>query len=452
MTGQGGDGNALSYLPDLYVDELLYSFVARFKHHRSLTAGVANQILFGRENSFTSALPNRLAKLASCFVRPGVTAQTLACSHTLLPYLTAYRSPETRANALASMSRAGTSTRTIGGLAFSFLSKPDRLRFCEPCQRLMLHEHGELYWRRTHQLPISTMCPDHGLPLRESMVSLGGAKKAYEHATVANCSPSSPSVLDGFPSVNKDFLMDLSVDADRLLKDDDLSRDRRSVVRGLFDTLVEKGYQDAAGHIAWSMLVPTIDAELADIGRILPELIEKREGFAAPFWLSKTRHGSIRPVAETIILARRIADAAPRVPPRLGTGPWPCRNPIAKHQGELTIDKVSRHSAYGDGYRGLFECECGYSYTLNSHADGSVGQPRFSRFGPTLALAMADIRAEGLSLWKAANKLRMQVVVMLTAMEREGIPIHWERLPQAYRCHSAKRRKQQDGITAVKVT
>jgi len=115
-------------------------------------------------------------------------------------------------------------------------------------------------------------------------------------------------------------------------------------------------------------------------------------------------------------------------------------NPASDHFGAATITRISRRTTYADGYRALFKCACGYAYTRQSHADGSIGKPRFSCFGPLLGKAVANARTKNKSLWVTAESLGMPVVALLNAMEKEGVPIHWPKLPQAYRDGSAKRK------------
>lgn len=436
----GADNAAEAYLPPFYPDELVYSYAARYKHHRSLPAYAANLQLFNRELSAAVGLPNRLQQLASHFRDPTVTADYIAWSHTLLPYLTAFHSPAQRLRTVAAMTGDHEIASSVGGTGYSPFRTPDRLRFCTLCQEQMLDSRGELYWRRAHQLPVATMCPNHGIPLRLSAVAIEKPQRSCHHATMENCPADAPSMLDGCADPDMGALTELSIEAHLLLTKGDRLIDRRSAVDELLSMLRNKGYCGPTGHMAWDKLRSTVDHALAAIALVYPEVTASTPGYSVPSWLARLRHGSSRPIPATVLLARRVAAAAPVLASPFGSGPWECRNPASDHRGALTINKISRQSVYGDGYRALFECPCGYAYTRLSHSDGSVGEARFSRFGPSLKDVIRGAREQGTSLWVTAESVGLQVVALLNAMEKEDIPIHWTNLPRAYRDGAAKRK------------
>lgn len=396
-------------------------------------------LLFGRKYSASAYMPNKLGHLARLLDWSGLTAERLAMRHTLAPYVTAYRSPASRAKLIAALTGGAGVARKGGAFTMAAVGVNTRLLFCSHCHETMRAELGELYWRRTHQLPLTFVCPDHSTPLQMSDVDLNVRNPTYIAASNLNCPPSAPTVLHGFAGIDHAQLFKIATESDLLLQDDDVTSDRTGAIDEIVDLLAEKGYLGAAGKVEWHLLHPTILAQLKDVATIKPVLLEEREGFSVAAWLPRLRHRSILPGAELVILARMIAAAAPSRPSCFGAGPWECRNPLADHYGQFTIDRVSRRTVYGDGYRGLFECSCGYSYTRQTHADGSIGPPRFGAFGPLLAEGVARARREGRSLWQTATALGVQVVVLLNAMEKEGIPIHWSNLPQAYRDQAARR-------------
>lgn len=445
----GGDNDPRTYLPNLLEDETLYSFFARCRHHRSLTSTATNWLLRDTEAPLKSQLPNRLNVLAARIAKPDVTGEYIAWRHTLFPYFMAFRTPDVRRKVMSVMLGSGeTAIEKTGGVTRSILVPPKSLRFCTACQRSMIERHGEPYWRRTHQLSISMMCPDHGLPLRSSTVLQADARGQYHHASTENCPSDAPSVLDGLTVSNPELFLDLAIKADRLLQDGDIARDRSMVLKDLVATLERKGYANSAGQIQWWELHDVISSALADLIRIHPQLMTTRRR-TTPYWLPKVRHGSMRPVPENVLLIERVADAAPDRRPPFGDGPWQCRNPVSDHFGQPVVDQVLiRRRRQKSGYVGEFECSCGYVYFRSADADGKLGPPTFRRFGPLLRPVIARAIEEKWSMRKTANALGTQIAVMLNAMDVEGIPIHWTNLPALYRAASAKKKaslNQQDG-------
>jgi len=76
---------------------------------------------------------------------------------------------------------------------------PARLRFCGACRADMLDQHADAWWRRTHQLPSSLVCPDHGETLMESAVTRERRRSAYVAPTDEECPGNAPmvAVIDG---------------------------------------------------------------------------------------------------------------------------------------------------------------------------------------------------------------------------------------------------------------
>lgn len=123
----------------------------------------------------------------------GMTAERLATEFTLLPYYQAFHSDELRARAQQAVTDGSISgLHLILGLAPAN-SRVKKLRFCPDCLREMKVKHGELYWRRSHQVPGVLLCLEHGCILQESSVPFSLENRhAFLAATSSNCSRMSP--------------------------------------------------------------------------------------------------------------------------------------------------------------------------------------------------------------------------------------------------------------------
>ncbi|CAO3402372.1 hypothetical protein [Azospirillum palustre] len=188
----------ISYFPAAYPDELLYSLLARYHLHSCSTSPKQTlDDLYGDRNvRATMDLPGHLGAL--CRRLPpdrGFTPEQLAAGFTLLPYYAAFERPLIVAQTLAAMIEGhadGIHLRL--GMTASTVTAPDRLRFCPACHAEALARYGERYWRRAHQLPGVLVCPDHGVPLADSTVSIGRQHQhAFTPADERNCGDDHPT-------------------------------------------------------------------------------------------------------------------------------------------------------------------------------------------------------------------------------------------------------------------
>lgn len=133
------------------------------------------ELLFGRRevranHRFQVGLADFSARLPA---RPEFEPAKLALGHTLLPYEVAFRSLADRQRALLAVIDGPTDWLHAGlGLVASIVRGPRALRFCPECSAFDVEKHGELFWRRRHQLPGVLVCPAHRRFLCESAALL----------------------------------------------------------------------------------------------------------------------------------------------------------------------------------------------------------------------------------------------------------------------------------------
>jgi len=191
----------LPYFPPIYPDELLYSLLARFHCHigetspkrtldalfgcRSVRAGVALQ---GHLQALSERLPpNR-----------EMTPDRLLTEFTLYPFLSAFQPKEVRLMVRDALIFGPSDWVYVRlGLAASRIQGAAALRYCPMCRSEMLARHGELYWRRDHQLPGLVACPEHGVFLKDSAVCPGTiGQHSFVAANEANCPEMPAETLD----------------------------------------------------------------------------------------------------------------------------------------------------------------------------------------------------------------------------------------------------------------
>lgn len=278
------------YFPEIYPGEALYSMIARLRQHRGMTHSTLSWSVFGEEiRVFAVNLPFRIDAVARLIPeRNELDSEAIATRHTGFPYYTSYMDLSLKSRVLHEMSGAeGNAVRTAGGR-----SKPvtniDFLRFCRECNAEASSEHGEAYWRQVHQLPIVTMCPDHGIDLQKSTLP-SGFIKSFGTVDENTCPPTAPTVIPRHAPVDRTFLLRLA-------------RDAHDLQRGIFPKVAPKNYRTAQfktmldkagiltprGYICYDRFHDDIDRALKGLLPVFPEL---RQGLVAGPWILRFREG-----------------------------------------------------------------------------------------------------------------------------------------------------------------
>lgn len=183
------------FFPQPYAGETLYSVVARYRRARQLHRVALGIDLFGMdERVFSPTLPSAVARIAerAGVGRPG--AEGLVLQHTGYRYYTATATDELAAKLMTEMLDVDGKPVMLAGQRGAPVGLLPFMRFCPDCLDRMERRDGETHWRLVHQLPIVTVCPDHGGPLRESTIPGTGVIPGFQVPTPANCPPDATPV------------------------------------------------------------------------------------------------------------------------------------------------------------------------------------------------------------------------------------------------------------------
>lgn len=164
------------YLPEIYPDELVYSWLARYY----IQTGYV-RYAFVAEELFQSKIVRPDIEFVNQYTTPMLQAITekmpmseIIENHTMFPYYGRFLQKERR-------NRAYTAMIQTKGNYHNLLPMPKRkgntdryLRYCPVCAENDRKQYGEAYWHRIHQLQGVNICPIHKCYLINSAVRISG--------------------------------------------------------------------------------------------------------------------------------------------------------------------------------------------------------------------------------------------------------------------------------------
>ena len=160
----------IGYFPELYEDELVYSWIARYLVHSGYTSAAdAYQDLFFNKNLRPSVeLMNNLIDDAKSVMTKNMSLQELIYNHTLFPEYGRFIDPIKRERLVseADFSRGN----WINSLMIPVATGERYLKYCPLCAKEDRDIHGEAYWHRKHQITNINICVKHGLYLQNSEI------------------------------------------------------------------------------------------------------------------------------------------------------------------------------------------------------------------------------------------------------------------------------------------
>lgn len=164
------------YLPEIYPDELVYSWLARYyiKTGYVRYAFVAEELFQKKTVRPDIEFVNQYTTPALQAITEKIPMQRIIEQHTMFPYYGRFLQKERRNQAYTEM------IQTKGNY-HNLLSMPKRkgntdryLRYCPVCAENDRKQYGEAYWHRIHQLQGVNICPIHKCYLINSAVRISG--------------------------------------------------------------------------------------------------------------------------------------------------------------------------------------------------------------------------------------------------------------------------------------
>lgn len=365
----------LGHFPTPHPDELLYSLCARF----SARVGYSNakavpEELFGTGGaSATIDLPNNLGYLSAALpAGSSLTPERLINRHTLLPFFSAFLTPERVLQLEADMRGGrGQAGYMRSGVMASRIPTPRYLRFCPACTQEDRRLSKEAYWHRTHQISGVEVCPIHGIFLEESGVSRRAGRDNLQFIAADEAVRALPPRRIDPSDRDHQALLQVARDAAWLLEHP-ISGSELSRLHGRYlRLLAERGLATYTGCIHVPQLLGEFTRHYSPtlLQRVHCKLTYSDQ--TKTNWLLKLVRppkNAQHPLYHLLLIQflgctaeeffRLSEESGP-----FGKGPWPCLNPAAAHYRQPVILKCQP----GDRLRygkptGKFSCECGFAY------------------------------------------------------------------------------------------
>lgn len=179
------------YLPEIYPDELAYSWFCRYYVHSGhLTHKTALQeILSNRHDNPSKEFLGHLNPEILTVIKRMYPINNVILEHTMFPQYARFIPKEEKKKALFNIGNVFCDVHHL----FSVPTRSESdlfLKYCPICAREDREKYGETYWHRTHQIRNMQVCPKHNCNLIKSTVT------AKSEQTYTLCSAEKNVLID----------------------------------------------------------------------------------------------------------------------------------------------------------------------------------------------------------------------------------------------------------------
>lgn len=370
----------------------------------------AQESLFGRRFVIAAYdLPGHLDAFAGSLANRRVfSADDVIDSMSLFGYFAAFEPEELRIQIRQAMHDGARDIHVRLGISAFRVGRLSQLQFCPICIDEMLDQHGELYWRREHQLPGVFVCPLHGCGLLKSDVKLPNhSRHEFIAATTQNCAQDATAAIEVSDSRALEPLWQLAKRCSAVLNHPPEAMTASAWTDFYHEKMMTAGFSKSSAKMNQQRFLEEFhrycDGILACTSCAIT-VCASCEAWAAKL-VRKHRHAS-HPLYHILLqgfLEQQVETSDP-----FGPGPWPCFNPLATHVSPNPINVVETHRNR-EKLVGVFRCGCGYAYTRNAHPEtAKLGPPRLLQYGPLLPPVLREAIAKGVGLRALGRALRLR--------------------------------------------
>ena len=228
----------LNYIPDIYPDELFYSYICRIYQHNGFfqyQKQFAEELFGDGYLALNKCFCNNVKEPYRDIIRGDTPYGIFLEEHTLFRFYTRYYSLEKKHDSQLMLTEKPTQlNKRLKSVIRMDSQKEERLKFCPQCVREDREFYGETYWHTIHQVPYLHICPKHGCSLAISGVTIRTVQEPLMPAE-QNIAGETEYYDDGQPPAFAEYLSRLAAEP--------LDRQREAVYRDiLLEFLTKAGY------------------------------------------------------------------------------------------------------------------------------------------------------------------------------------------------------------------
>lgn len=162
----------IAYLPEIYPDELVYSWFCRYYIHTGcITNAMAfGELLYNRCNNPSKEFIGHLNPGTAKLIQRLFLMDDLITKHTMYPQYARFIPLQQKKNALYHIGYDFCDAHHL----FAILPRTQadsQLKYCPLCVKEDRRKHGEAYWHRKHQIRNMSICTKHKCLLVDSTVT-----------------------------------------------------------------------------------------------------------------------------------------------------------------------------------------------------------------------------------------------------------------------------------------
>ena len=173
----------ITYLPNIYHDELLYSFFCRYNvYSGNITHKMSFEDLYTKRSDVPSQeFVGNLNPIALNILDKIYGINFLCIKHTMFSYYARFFPLQRKIDALNTIIKGNCDTKQV----FSILKRCDtdaNFKYCPLCKKEDIEKYGETYWHRTHQIRNMNICTKHKCKLHSSDIGITGSHYVFHAA------------------------------------------------------------------------------------------------------------------------------------------------------------------------------------------------------------------------------------------------------------------------------
>lgn len=410
----------LSYFPNLYPDELLYSWFARYHDHSgNISSKQTMKEIFGNISSVAVVdFPNNLEdfyKNISHFNPPNIN--DLVSNHTLYNYYTAFQSDVMKSRAFNYITNGGKpgAIHMFLGIAASTIKNWYYLRFCPSCVQQDREQYGEAYWHMSHQLPKVFYCHLHQKLLHDSTIEFRNSHK-HEFVSAEKAQLSQPYLVTAFSPKLEQQLKKLSDESVNLIRyaENTQIQDLTKIYKYLMQV---NNYANHFGKVHQQYFTQQFKKYYGE--EFLTLLDCNFDEHSDTSWLRnivRKHRKSFHPVQHLLLIQflnvsfKDLENYVGKKYEPFGQAPYYCLNPAADHYKKRVIPNVTITTCTNTRKPvGTFCCDCGFTYSRRGPdvvKDDVFKVGRIKNFGSVWQAKLMQLATSNLSPYRIAQILK----------------------------------------------